>query len=434
MMRVMFKYLAAISGGILFLISLFSPTTIMLPKYVLLPAFVVFLLFYTVMGEEFLIDKNILTILISVVCVGILWTVYGVYLQNPGAHTAVTVYIFYPFLFIGIVVTSIKSLESIKLINVALVFGGWLIVLYTYSYIGYSAGILPSELYIPLNLQQNIGFYGGFVEYTMDNVATLLFLVPYLIAAGIIWPRDLEYSPPKWAIWALLIFALPLVVLSGRRMLQIVTLISIFTTYIIWYALPNRERTSQLFRFRIVTILFASASMILVTILNATVVDLSVVFERIIRSFDPSRSASTSHRARQFVAMMDGLESRPLIGYGFGSVVEEVIRSSEAPWAYELMYVKLLYNVGLIGFIPYLVGFCWMCHRLLSIIQTGSVLGYHAAPMLVASISFIISSATNPYLNKFGYMWVIFIPVGVAHLACTDDESETKLPRSESKS
>jgi len=39
-----------------------------------------------------------------------------------------------------------------------------------------------------------------------------------------------------------------------------------------------------------------------------------------------------------------------------------------------------------------------------------------AFPTLVGMISFLIGNATNPYLGKFDFMWVIFVPVLIINL------------------
>ena len=39
-------------------------------------------------------------------------------------------------------------------------------------------------------------------------------------------------------------------------------------------------------------------------------------------------------------------------------------------------------------------------------------LGRYLAPVLVGMVSFLMGNAADPYLEKFDYMWVIFLPLG----------------------
>lgn len=417
MVRLAVKYLAGVSGFSLFGTTIFAPTTLMPVKYILIAVFLSTFALYVVMRREFRIDLAPIVITTAIVLVGVIWTLYGTFRRNPGAASTVTVYLLYPLLFTLLSATAITSYRTVYRIQMVLLATAGGIILYTYIYIGYSAEILPSLIYLPLPLQQNIGFYDGFVEYTMDNIASLLFLVPYLLTAAAIWPADTEHTPPKRFVWALLLFSIPLVFLSGRRAFQIVVMLTIPIIGGIWLLLPHSNRKKIWPHLNSTIPIFPGIIICIFILLEATVLDTMAVVHRLTFAFNPSTSFGASTRLRQFVLMMGELQQQPLIGYGFGSVVEGIIRSASQPWSYELMYVKILHDVGILGFLPYLIGFTWLCRRQAALIQSGSILGYHIAPIFVGMISFIIASASNPYLGKFGYMWVIFVPLGIVHFA-----------------
>jgi hypothetical protein len=116
-------------------------------------------------------------------------------------------------------------------------------------------------------------------------------------------------------------------------------------------------------------------------------------------------------RRDQLMALLNGWAEHPLLGSGHGAPAPGVIRSVAMPWAYELSYVALLYHTGAVGFAVYALGAAWigvMCHRI-------ARSGWPDAPSLMAvfvgSTSFVIANATNPYLEKYDYIWIIFLPL-----------------------
>ena len=56
----------------------------------------------------------------------------------------------------------------------------------------------------------------------------------------------------------------------------------------------------------------------------------------------------------------------------------------------------------------------------LHIIRSGHRLSLYMFPILVGTTCFLIGNATNPYLAKFDYIWVIFLPVTVINLWLLD--------------
>lgn len=117
----------------------------------------------------------------------------------------------------------------------------------------------------------------------------------------------------------------------------------------------------------------------------------------------------TQARSSQFAALITGWREHPLLGAGHGAVAS-VVRSTEQPWAYELTYLALLFHTGLIGLFVYASGVIWIFWvGVRSIGCRGADVAI--VPVLAGTASFLIANATNPYLEKFDYIWVIFLPV-----------------------
>jgi hypothetical protein len=86
------------------------------------------------------------------------------------------------------------------------------------------------------------------------------------------------------------------------------------------------------------------------------------------------------------------------------------------PWSYELSYIALLYHTGLCGLGLYAAGVVWIFFTGWRIIRSGHPLAQRLIPVLVGTACFLIANATNPYLEKYDYMWVIFLPLAYVNL------------------
>src|SRR5207253_778558 len=120
-----------------------------------------------------------------------------------------------------------------------------------------------------------------------------------------------------------------------------------------------------------------------------------------------------TERRQQSIALSRGWLDRPFWGAGLGASVLGSIRSETRPWSYELYYLSLLYQTGLIGFAAYASGIAWIFWRGIKIIREGGHLGRLMIPMLAGCAGFLIASGTNPYLDRFDGLWVLFLPLAV---------------------
>ena len=98
---------------------------------------------------------------------------------------------------------------------------------------------------------------------------------------------------------------------------------------------------------------------------------------------------------------------RPLLGYGYGSYLENFIRSEEAPFSYEMLFFSLLMKTGIVGVL------CWI-FLILSLIYIkykygkGNISDFSS--WLFLSVSFAILVQTNPLLfNSVGIAFLLFI-------------------------
>ncbi|APO80680.1 hypothetical protein BL240_03900 [Pseudomonas putida] len=82
------------------------------------------------------------------------------------------------------------------------------------------------------------------------------------------------------------------------------------------------------------------------------------------------------------------------------------------PWAYELFYVSLIFQYGIFGFVIYGLGVVALIVFLAQQVRRKGRDSFEFC-FLSGLVSFLLATATNPYLAKFDYMWVLFIPVAL---------------------
>jgi hypothetical protein len=144
--------------------------------------------------------------------------------------------------------------------------------------------------------------------------------------------------------------------------------------------------------------------------------ELIAIVDNFIEGFDFAGAGSASVRAEQFFTLYNGWQQTPLFGAGHGASALGPLRSVEMPWAYELSYAALLFHTGIIGFLIYSSGVICIFWMGLKIMRSGHWLGIYMLPVLVGTTCFLIANATNPYLEKFDYIWVIFLPVALINI------------------
>jgi O-antigen ligase len=115
-------------------------------------------------------------------------------------------------------------------------------------------------------------------------------------------------------------------------------------------------------------------------------------------------------RKTQFIFLFDGWTKNPFFGLGSGATVE-LSRNSDQPWSYELYYLALLVQFGILGVFIYLISIIVLIYLAIKIVRKNDNLSTVLIPMVSGMICYLIASGTNPYLGKFDSLYVIFILV-----------------------
>jgi hypothetical protein len=342
---------------------------------------------------------------------GITW---GIVNDAPGALRVLSVFIIWPavyMLFIGLA----HGLEIMRRIENALLLGISLAA--AMSLIVFGAGLLGfGNIVFPLLAFQeaSFGYYEGFVEFRILNLTTVMYGFPFVFSLLLARRRELK-SMQRILLWVLLSILMLIAIGSGRRMFWLLVLLTPFLAVFFLQLSALRLRVLPMLGSAAKPVVIAVLAFISLTV--AFDFQLDVLAQEFIAAF-LGREESSGARYEQAGPLWDAFVNSPLIGNGLGSAVD-VTRSTSQPWAYELSYLALLMNVGVLGFIAYSVAAGWIVLQGMYLARKNHEFASMFLPLLTAMSGFLIMNATNPYLGKFDFLWVIFLPVALINAYLT---------------
>lgn len=389
---------------LLIFLSLTLPTSITLLKIGILFCLIFLLI---INKDKIVIDKEILLLTLFYMSIGFTWSTYGMLLDNPGAFRVLTLMGVYPLLFL--VLTFYIKINDVKNIyKVLYITSVGVVLLQVFFLLSAIDFFIPSFVYDTLKSlndgHDGISLGENSLLFTLPNVSSLIFLIPFL-TAFILLTNKLEIKN-----FILVLVMLILILLTGRRAFFLSYGFSlVFLVFIALYL--RKDLQTNIFRKLYGVIFFFAIS--LIAFVSFSGIELQVYIEKFYSIFDFSQNDSNLVRVYQFRALYEGIANAPLFGSGAGAAAE-YSRSSEQPWAYELSYVAFMFHYGILGFLIYLSGIIYILVSLLKICKDKIVsrdIKVFIVSFLTGFVAFLVANSTNPYLGKFDYMWVIFIPV-----------------------
>lgn len=410
---------------------LFVPTAYKPAKYALIALVFVIIGANVAVSRRIRLHPTVLAWTYLFVFAGTAFVLLGLANRAPGAVALAPLYIAWPIAYTVFIEGTaesrvLKSLETVLLFSAFAIFG------YALIFILVQARLLPSFLLLPLNLDERIGFYPGFIQYSLNNLASMLFLVPYLMAAVVVWPSE-GSRPGHLLRWSALILGIAAVSLSLRRGIMVAVGLGPLFIAVLAAFLPRRERVRAA---RSLAVLVAG---LLVLVGGAVIYahfrynwtpDNMLAFIREGYDFQSPHDPGAVARSLQFSSLINSWASSPIFGSGAGAAGATYVRDPAQPWAYELSYVALLYQTGLVGVALYASGIVWIFWTGVQMIRSGHPLGLRLLPVLTGVAAFLVANATNPYLAKFDYLWVIFLPVAYINLWLLRSRSKASPERS----
>jgi hypothetical protein len=415
-----------------FFLVLFVPLTHRPIKAILLGLVLGMIIISILVSGKIFLHRTILLWTFLIVLSGLVFFLVGVLNDAAGVLRVSHIYVLWPLVFV-LLVAGITNERIIRGLIKVLIFTTIAISLYALIDIATIVGWLPDIFPIIVDKGQRVGFHQGFVHYTTPSIYTLLFAVPFLISALMIWPKSRIMPVSRRWLWIALILSLAMTLLSARRALWIVIALSPFLTIMLHMLSRRHHRFSNR---KLVRRSFAK----LILIISLVYFSLHFIFEidyfamiqHLVASFQVAIDYGATVRAEQFFALWRGWLESPLIGSGLGAVAEGSIRCVYHPWQYELFYLSLLFHTGIIGVIIYSAAVAWVYQMGFKMIRSGEHLGLYMLPILVGTSSFLIASGTNPYFGTFSGIWPIYLPIALINvwlLARRNIVYESQLPR-----
>lgn len=400
-------FIFLISYAFLFLM-LVVPTQFQIFRGLILSALCASTIFSAFSGK-WNISKSILISGIFCIICSIFFIGFGFLNNAPGALSVITVFVLWPVVYIfliGNIFTNRILINYIKTIIVGSIVVCFIEILVLCEGYGlFNAGILDF-------FNGNIGLYEGRTELFLMNSATLIYSLPMSLCIFLM-PKDLNLLEKKWNTLNIINIYISIfcILMIGRRAMLVIALMApiiILLLFKISYVKTN-IKIGNLLYFLILVFLFVCF------IFYYFDLDFDIYTNDFFQAFGFDVSStdrrSSSVRGEQFYALMEGWMQQPFFGFGHGAGVATSVRDIDTPWAYELTYIALLFQVGILGFCIYLFAVLWYSLKSILIVRAHMSSAFLILPPLSGSISFLIASATNPYLLKFDYLWTIFFPV-----------------------
>lgn len=337
-------------------------------------------------------------------------SLHGLLNDTPGAIRVLTVMCVWPIAY-TVLSTLMNANYALEYINRTLVFCLLLLIFYSFLYLGHVANVVPDFLYFELDQGQAVGFYSGYIEYNLYSISSLLFLLPYF--AHCIYIKSQNCVTTNSSL--LLIGAgVILSIATGRRAVILVVLL-------IPFIIAASQLITRAFgKIYFITILrfmkYNWLALLIIGILSSyCFFSIGITFDAVAEMFVEGFSfqgddGSPDERNVQFHSLINAWQNGNLLfGSGNGSATD-VVRSYEMKWAYELTYIYLLFSNGIVGVIVYVLWYAWGLFRIRFKLLARPELAHLVLPIISGSFGMLIGAASNPYVGKFDYLWIVMLP------------------------
>jgi len=420
-------YCVAISScALLFLLSVFP----MIYKVLYLKAFLFAVVLASIAVEYVTSGRSRLDFRLSVWTVGLsamsfLFALEGMFRQAPGAGKVVVIYVVWPIVY-TIWVAGLAQPRLLSAIDRTALVATLFLGVYGCAYLLTQLNILPeTSIVSALSMDWEFDVFEagkGYTSMTLAGVNSLPFLLPYVMARlATHIPAPGETRLKQIALWAASILCLVVSLASSRRALVFVVILTPLFVFILRSFQPKTERGSNRRSFLVFSLGFLVGIFAVFVALNTVYqFDLGSIWQRLSSAFDfgplsSDESGGGMVRREQYFALMRGWLDHPLFGAGHGASAGPYgsIRSDLFPWSYELGYLALLFQIGLVGLVAYAAGVAWIFRRGIKLIRDGGPCGQMMIPMLAGLTGVLLCHAVDPYLDRFDCMWMLFLPLAV---------------------
>jgi hypothetical protein len=345
------------------------------------------------------IDRNLTRLLIVWLVNSIVTIIYIMVGLNNGKassesfYQVIIVYIISPLMWIILCRGAISFFGSKKMIEYILIMSFLSCLSVAVFYYLHSVNSQYVSFFIS---DPNINFSDGVAAMTLHVYGSLIFFTGSIFASPMVI-RNIFLR-------CILMIALVVVCMtSGRSAL----LLSLFFSIFLFFIFSISGFKNNFYKKFLIISLFLILFLILSALLLESIgIDIFLTIELF---FVKILSFGGTERILQLKYLFEGIFDHFGLGAGHGVGVDYV-RNYNYPWRYELLWVALMYRVGIIGalvysfiFVYYMLGFM----KLFKNKRDDEIDRF----MFGGFICSMIASFTNPYIEGFMFQWMFIMPI-----------------------
>lgn len=344
---------------------------------------------------------------------GFFYIFYGYLMMNAHEESyfyTIALYIIFPFIYFILLTRIDKNETTIIFAEKLLKYG--LIGVSTVIFLSYlnKKYIFPEYLDFLFN-NINVDNRTDVVRIRYNGISSILFLFPFYFTKIIISKR-LKTTKEFFGNIAIILYAFSAIFLTGRKALIILFFFSIILAFAFKLLLNIKIIVSRKIIMYLFTLFIASLPILFIFNFDKQIKSFYSTFTYALDfSKTINKKEVESERANQTVSFANYIIKKPILGYGHGAVMDDMIRSKETPWRYEITYLDIVFHTGFLGLLIYSLGPIWIFMSLYFIVKIRDKYIDSAFGLINALACVFIASFTNPYLNAFDIQWVIYYPI-----------------------
>lgn len=327
----------------------------------------------------------------------------GIINGNPGASSVITVYLIWPCLYMYFMS---KKTDILYLLNLQriLVYGGILVLVVNTVFLLNAFYLNNSALtYIFEILDYKFGYYETEIAFSTRSMNSIPYFLYFTFTLYFTNGYKL-LNIKKSLLYLIFVLSIILIFLSGRRAMWVIVCLFPPLFYIGMKMCGIKNN--------MINKLVAWTGVIAIVLYYGItlVLDLESFQDSFMTIFEFNEDESNFERLMQSKSLWNDFSQSPVFGKGLGWV-SSYIRNGVSPWEYELTYNYLLASTGILGISVYGFTFLYVMKRCINVVKLNHQYASLLLPSVFGVLVMLIMNATNPYILKFDYLWMYFLPI-----------------------
>ena len=239
------------------------------------------------------------------------------------------------------------------------------------------------------------GKYGFFIQFSTTHMVTHIFMIPFTLSY-------IDFVKKKLRYLLLVFMQFFLVCISGRAVLILISF-AFFGFALLKFLKGKSSFFIKLLKiFLVIGIVSGFVYLATKEVAHGII---EYVSNKIVNSSsDTGHVDSTRYYQQKY--LLEGWQNHIFFGNGTGSYDPRVIRDTEHPWFYELAYHAFLFQKGLFWLITFVIQLIYIFLGLKQLSKDNP----ESKCFVYGLFAILIANSVDPYLNKFGCLWMLYLP------------------------